>query len=82
MLGIFDATAANSAVSVVDYIFMFARCHAESSKICHSCQSALVLGPRPDTWSRAHAEVLGYQAVEPARCSSGGNNTLRLSVCQ
>jgi len=42
VLDIFDAMAVNSAVSVVDYIFMFARCHAESSKICHSCQSALV----------------------------------------
>ncbi len=42
MLGIFDAMAANSAVSGVNYFFMFARCHAESSKICHSCQSALV----------------------------------------
>jgi len=82
MFGIFDAFVANSAVIVIDYLSTFASCHAGSSQICHSCQSALVQGPRPDAWTGAHAEVLGDQTLEPAWCASGGNHTLRLSFCQ
>ena len=64
------------------WLSTFAGFHAEPPKICHSCSTALVEGPRPHTRSRAHAEGFGNPAVESAGCPPRGNHNLRLSFCQ
>jgi len=51
MFGIFDALAANSAVIIGGCLSTFACCHAGLESIRHSCSTALVKGPRPDTCS-------------------------------